>query len=334
MDDKQNNITHIISGDLWAGAEAQVYALILGLLNCKNLCINVITFNHGILVDKLVNAGVRVDVISEKQTNVYLMVWHIYMFLRITKTEIVHTHGYKETLLGGLAGKLCNIKAIIRTHHGKGIMDSGFKYTLAEKLNKFFTDRVIAVSEDLKNYLISKKIKKEIITVIHNGINVELIKPVKSINELKSAFDIKPEDQVIGAAGRLVPVKGYKYFLESARKILEVYNKVVFVIVGDGPLMHELDNQIKKLGITNKVKLLGFREDIIDIMNIFDIFVITSLHEGIPMVLLEAMSLAKPIIATKVGGIPEIISDNQNGLLISPEDPETLATVCLGLIEN
>lgn len=328
------NITHIITGDLWAGAEVQAYTLIVGLLKCKNLCLNVIVFNHGILVDKLVSGGIRVNVVSEKHNNIFKMFWQLFYILSETKAEIVHTHGYKETLLGGLAARFCNVRVIIRTYHGKGIMDAGIKYTLIEKLNNFFTDRIIAVSENLKNYLISKKLQEEIITVIHNGIDPGLIKPIKSINELKSEFNIKAEDHVIGSVGRLVPVKGHKYFLEGAKKILEVNNKVVFVVVGDGPLMLDLGNQIKKLGISNKVRFLGFRKDIIDIMNIFDIFVITSLHEGVPMVLLEAMSLAKPIIATKVGGIPEIISDNQNGLLVSAKDSEVLALVCLELLKN
>ncbi|OPL13842.1 MAG: hypothetical protein AVO38_12790 [delta proteobacterium ML8_D] len=335
MKRKAVNVCHIISGDLWAGAESQAYTLIVGLFKAKGISPNVIVFNDGILLKKLMASGIRVDLISEKSNNLAKMVWRIYNILRSTGVEILHTHGYKETFLGGLAARLCNAKSIVRTHHGKGVMDAGLKHRLIEKLNAVcFMDRAIAVSEDLKAFLISKNFKESIITVIHNGILADEVCPRREGSDIRAELNIEDDTIVIGTVGRLVGVKGHKYFLEGAKEILAQNENVVFVVAGDGPLFHELETEVKKLGITKNVRLIGFREDVFDIINIFDIFALTSLHEGVPMVLLEAMLLGKAIVATRVGGIPEIISDSRNGLLTPPMDSEAFAAVSLKLIDN
>jgi L-malate glycosyltransferase len=329
------NACHIITGDLWAGAESQAYALIVGLSKSRGINLNVITFNHGILVRKLTASGIKVEVISEKSNNFLKMIWAIYTILKSTETEIIHTHGYKETLLGGTAARLYRVKCIVRTHHGKGVMDASLKHQLIEKFNKtFFTDRVISVSEDLKIFLISRGFKENIITVIHNGVNANDVAAIREKSSVRTELNIDDRAIVVGTVGRMVKVKGHKYFIEGAKAILTKEINVVFIIAGDGPLMNEIKKEIKKLGISKQVKLLGFRKDAYDIINLFDIFALTSLHEGIPMVLLEAMFLKKPIIATNVGGIPEILSDRRNSLLIPPMDSGAFSAACLELIEN
>ncbi len=334
-DEVKVNICHIISGDLWAGAEAQAYTLVKGLSKKNSLKLNVITLNGGYLTKKIRDSGIKVDVVDEKINSSLKMVWYIYRILRKKHIDIVHTHGYKETLLGGFAARLARIKGIVRTHHGKGVIYGTIYHRFIEKLNTiFFSDNLIAVSEDLKQYLIANRFQRNHITVIHNGILSEETKPSMSADKLKNALEIESEALVVGTMGRMVAVKGHRYFLEGARKVLSKQDNVVFVIAGDGPLMQESQKEIKQLGIESKIRLIGFRNDPFDVINMFDIFVMTSLHEGIPMVLLEAMCLAKPIIATKVGGIPEIIYDHQNGLLISPMDSQEFASTCLELIEN
>jgi len=335
MNQTKINVCHIITGDLWAGAESQAYALIVGLSKAKGISLNVVTFNNGILVEKLIAIGIRVDVIPEKSNNLLKIVWHVYKILKSTETNILHTHGYKETFLGGLAARLCNIKSIVRTHHGKGVMEARVKHRFIEKLNRFFfIDSVIAVSEDLKAFLMSKKFKESIIRVIHNGIIANEVKPYREARYVKEELNIYDNAIVIGTMGRMVRIKGHKYFLEGAKEILKKNENVVFIIAGDGPLMNEVEKDVNYLGISKKVKLLGFRNDAYDIINICDIFALTSLHEGIPMVLLEAMYLGKAIVATRVGGIPEIISDHRNGLLIPAMDSKKFAAACLELIEN
>lgn len=335
MEEGKINICHIITGDLWGGAEAQTYALLKGLSKKRSLKLNVITFSNRYLTEKLIDAAIHVDVIDEKINSALRITWYIYEILNKRHVDIVHAHGYKETFLGGLAARFCRVNGIVRTHHGKGVIDSGIYHRLIEKVNSiFFSDKLIAVSEDLKRCLIAYGYQGDSITVIHNGILAEEVKPSISADKLKNELQIDQGTLIVGTMGRMVAVKGHKYFIEGAREVLAKRDDVVFVIAGDGPLMQEMRQEIKQLGIESKVKLIGFRSDPFNIINVFDIFAMTSLHEGIPTVLLEAMWLGKPIIATKVGGIPEIVSDRWNGLLIVPMDAHEFALACLELIEG
>jgi glycosyltransferase involved in cell wall biosynthesis len=327
------NICHIVSGDIWAGAEAQAYALIKGLSKKKSLNLTVIAFNDGGLTKKIRDSGIHVEVVDENSYDALRMIVYICGILRKNRIDIIHTHGYKETLLGGGAARLSRIKGIVRTHHGKGVIDGVFHHRLIEKVNSnFFSDVLISVSDDLRQFLIANGYRRDKITVIHNGILSRDVEPSISADRQKDELKLERGAFVIGTLGRMVAVKGHKYFLVGAKRVLEKHENVVFVIAGDGPLMQETRQEVNQLGIEKKVRLIGFRNDPFNILNMFDIFVMTSLHEGIPMVLLEAMCLGKPIIATKVGGIPEIISDRRNGLLILPMDPEEFASKCIELI--
>lgn len=329
------NICHIVSGDLWAGAEAQTYALLKGLFKRQSLQLNAVIYNEGLLSKKLEEAGIHVDVIDEKKNSPARVMWSIRRILREKKVHIVHTHGYKETFLGGLAARLCQVKGIVRTHHGKGVVDSGRYHRIVEKINStLLSDKLISVSEDLKRCLIEHRFHSNNITVIHNGILCEDVKASLSADILKKELQIPERAFVVGTLGRIVPVKGHRYLLEGARKVLGKFDHVVFVVAGDGPLLPEMNNMVKQFGIEDKVRFTGFRGDPFDVMNMFDIFVMTSLHEGIPTVLLEAMWLGKPVIATKVGGIPEIISHRWNGLLIAEENSNEVASACIELIED
>ncbi|HEX8948213.1 MAG TPA: glycosyltransferase family 4 protein [Dissulfurispiraceae bacterium] len=333
MPDIKANICHIISGDLWAGAEAQACALVKSLAKSRRLRLHVITFNHGPLAEKLGTSGIHVEVIDEGKENAARMLRRIYLTLGREHTDILHTHGYKETFLGGLAARACGVRAIIRTHHGKGVIDGTFSHRLAERWNAaFFEDRSIAVSGELRGLLDSRGSGARNMAVIHNGIPCEEIKPSAPAERVREGLEIRGDALVIGTMGRMVPVKGHKYFLEGAKDVLARHRETVFVIAGGGPLMDEMHGLAESLGIRDRVRLTGFTGSPFDVMNIFDIFTLPSLHEGIPMALLEAMAMGKPIIATGVGGIPEVVADRTDGLLIPPTDARAFASACLELI--
>jgi L-malate glycosyltransferase len=328
-------VCHIISGDLWAGAEAQVYNLLLGFSVSKNFKIFTIVFNNGILTEKLRLSNIETIVIDEKKTRPIAFIWKIYKILKLKQPNIIHVHGYKEAFLSGIAAKFCRINKIIRTHHGKGIIDGNIKQRLLEFLiAKFFIKFSISVSTDLKKNLIFHNLGNDnTISVIHNGINIEKICFVKNNKEIREELGIEQHTLVIGTLGRMTKVKGHKYFLEGAQRVCK-NNNTTFVIAGDGPLKKDAIDFIQTNNIENSVKIIGFRNDPYDILNMFDIFTLTSLHEGVPMVLLEAMCLAKPIIATNVGGIPEICIHGENAILIDPMDSNGFTDACLKLIQN
>lgn len=327
------NICHVISGDLWAGAEVQAYSLIKSLSKSPDVNILVVTFNKGVLSERIAKEGIAIHVLDESQKNILGLGWALFSLLKNSKVDIVHVHGFKEALVSLISRKFLKFK-LIRTHHGIGMLDGGLKYRVIEMINASFVDQEIAVSSDLRDCLISFGNKSRKIQVVHNGLFLDEVVPTEPKCETIARLNIDPDDIVIGTLGRLVHVKGYKYFLEGAYEILKDNSNVTFIIAGDGPLFDELKEYAEKLGIYDKIKMLGFRQDVYNIIHACDIFVITSLHEGLPTVLLEAMYLGRPVIATKVGGIPEVINDKFNGILIPPKEPIVFAIACLELIKN
>jgi L-malate glycosyltransferase len=328
------NVCHIISGDIWAGAEVQAYSLISELARIPSLHIQAITFNDGILSSKIAAQGIRLDIVNENNSNVISMILQIYALLKKRKIDILHVHGYKENFIGGIAANLLKSK-VIRTHHGKGMIGGSLLHSLIEKINdKLLTSKLIAVSDDLRRFLLSNNFQTNKVSVIRNGLDAALIVPSKSKTLIRDQLHIAHGNIVIGTLGRLVSVKGHKYLLEAIKRVLKKEKGVDFVIAGDGPLLGDMVKSTMSLGIDKNVNFIGFTEDPISLLNAFDIFVLTSLHEGIPISLLEAMCLEKPIISTAVGGIPEVIHDEYNGILIPERDPIAIADACLKLIRN
>jgi glycosyltransferase involved in cell wall biosynthesis len=328
-------VCHLVSGDLWAGAEVQAYSLIKGLSKLEGILVEVITFNEGILSSKLRKDGISLDIVPESETNVISMIQKIVSILWNKKTDILHTHGFKENFIGGIAAKLCLLKAVVRTHHGQAMLKSKGLNGWIEKINAhLLTKHHISVSEDLREFLKKNGYEQSKITMIHNGIDFERMDLGKGSDFLRKDFNIGENITVIGTIGRMEAIKGHKYFIEGAGLILEKEKNVCFVIVGDGALMEEMRNYAEKLNITQQIRFAGFRHDSLNCLNMFDIFALTSLHEGIPITLLEAMSLGKPIVATNVGGIPEVIENNYSGVLIPPEDPYSFAEACVRLAND
>lgn len=327
------NVCHIITGDLWAGAESQVFSLVKRL--SKEINIIVIVFNNGLLADKLKHHRIRTYVIDEKINTSIKIILQIAKILKNENINLIHTHGYKETFLAGIASKINGIKKKVRTHHGRGIIGGDYKHYWIEKLNSsLFGYSLIAVSKDLKEFLVHNGIGGKTIEVIYNGISTDDVTSEKSELKVKNELGIPDGAMIIGTMGRMVGVKGHQYLLEGAKNIIDANPNIFFVIAGNGPLMQKNKEWVHNEGLTNNIKLIGFRNDPYDILNIFDIFVLTSLHEGIPMVLLEAMYMEKPVIATNVGGIPEIISDGENGILIPSMSSRAFTEACLELILN
>jgi glycosyltransferase involved in cell wall biosynthesis len=332
--EKQLNVCHIITGDLWAGAEVQAYSLMREINRIPWIDLQAITFNKGILASKLAQLGIRTHIVEEKDHNVASIIINIYKLLKKRNIDIIHVHGFKENLLGGIAAKLLHAK-LIRTHHGKGMLEGSLVHAVIERVNQLLlTNKIISVSSELKEYLVAHKFSKNKISVILNGVSAGPLQKIADEQELKNQLHISDDCTIIGTVGRLVAVKGHKYLLQGAKLIIKQNSKVIILIVGDGPLLAEMKSLSKILGIENYVRFTGFSHDPIPQLSLFDIFIMPSLHEGIPMALLEAMSLNKPIIATDVGGIPEIINNGYNGLLIPPGNSEAIADACLKLMTD
>ena len=338
--DKKINVCHLISGDLWAGAEVQMYTLVTALKTLPELNISAIVLNEGKLVDKLKETGIEVTVIDENKNNFFLIVNLIKKELQGRDMDILHTHRYKENVLGALAKKSGKTKYLVQTVHGADEKLEGFKKVkslIYTRINNYYTkkyyDKILPVSNNIHK-LLNRYFNSKRLVTMHNSVDVNKLKVQKEPAIIKKEFQIGVNDPVIGSAGRMVPIKGYEVFLEMAKIIIRVKPNVKFLLVGDGPLKQELEEKAIKMGLDGIVIFPGFRDDIIDIINCLDIFVISSYHEGIPMVLLEAMALKKAIVSTDVGGVSEIIEKDISGLLVNSGDALALAEACIKALDD
>lgn len=318
----------------------QVFTLLNQLQKLPTLKIFAVILNYGELSKRLTNSGIDVRLIDERSNSFFKIVNEADNFCRKKQIDLVHSHRYKENIVAAHLKKRGATNHIIQTIHGEGEPFKGIdriKATISTTLNRYYTqrnfDRIITVSEDLKSRTKAWFVPERI-SAIHNSINLQDITPSKDATKLKSELGIEANRPVIGTAGRLVPVKGYDTLLETAQLVCASHPETVFVLAGDGPLRSELEAKCKELNLSDNFKFLGFRHDIIDLTNMLDIFIMSSHNEGIPVILLEAMSMAKPVVATSVGGIPEVIQDGKAGFLVSPGDPQALCRACLKLLEN
>ena len=274
--------------------------------------------------------------------------YEIYRILKREKPDIVHTHSSKAGILGRIAAKLAGVKTIIHTIHGYGFNETQswyvkYLYVYIEKFCAFITDKLIAVSkEDIKKGLHYKIAEESKFTLIRAGIDTEFYKNYTlDINFKKSviAGDAANPGAIqkpflITTIGPFKPQKNLKDFIKSAEIVFQKTDNAYFIIVGDGEQRKELEELVSRLNLKDKVIFLGWRKDIADILYASDIFVMTSLWEGLPCTILEAMCCSKPIIANAVDGVKEIIEENKTGFKIKPYDFQCTAEKILYLLQN
>jgi glycosyltransferase involved in cell wall biosynthesis/protein-tyrosine-phosphatase len=330
-----------MSADLWAGAEVQVATMAAYQVRQPGVSVSAVLFNDGPLARELRRLSVAVTVIDETRTRAPGIVRGLTRFFREHQIDLVHTHRYKDSVLGALAAKLAGVPHVVRTVHGLREPMTGWsalKFRIYEALDRvmllFFTDLVVAVSRGMADTLRKTGYRPTSVTQIHNGIDLGAIAPRRRSDEVRRELGIPAQALVIGTAGRLSPVKGHAALLRAARLIQEHQSDAIFLIVGGGPLADELRRQAARLGIAGACVFPGAREDVHDLIAAMDLFVLPSLSEGIPMAVLEAMALGIPVVASAVGGVPEVIQDRVNGMLVPPGDERRLADACVELARD
>jgi glycosyltransferase involved in cell wall biosynthesis len=265
----------------------------------------------------------------------------IYRLIKRIKPHIVHTHTSKAGVLGRLAAYLAGVPIIIHTPHGHvfhsyygPVMTNIFVF--AEKISSFMTDKIVALTEKEKDEHLEKGIAStEKFTIIHSGVKLDYFMNVSiDTKAKKKELGIPPGYNVVGTVGRIVPIKGHKYLVSAAKKVVEEIDKTVFVLVGDGYLKLELEKHAEALGVRKNIIFTGWRSDVSEILCLFDIFVLPSLNEGMGRVIIEAMALGKPVVASSVGGIIDLVKDGENGILVPPRDSDALGKALLQLIRN
>jgi glycosyltransferase involved in cell wall biosynthesis len=252
--------------------------------------------------------------------------------------SLVHTHSSKGGFLGRIAARVCNTP-VVHTPNGLYFLEkSGASrqfYLDLERLAGHLTATMIAVSRDERDVLVRNHIADAAcIRVIHNGVDIARIdrEVVLTRAEAKSRLGISPDRCVVGVVGRLVPQKAPLLFIRAAREVTDEAPETLFMWVGSGPLQAEVESQARTQGVS--LRLLGHREDVWKVMRAFDVFVLASQYEGLPFALLEAMTLALPVVVTDVVGTRDVIDDQGSGLVVLADAPAAMAAAILSLLRD
>jgi glycosyltransferase involved in cell wall biosynthesis len=247
-------------------------------------------------------------------------------FLKRNKIDIIHTHLFAANTVGRIAGRIANVPVIISTEHNTYINKSR-ACNFVDKMLARVTSRIVAVSDAVLTYSARQTgIDASLYENIPNCVPVDRIRELNSEEIIKKKKDlgIGPDQSVILSVGRLTEQKGFPYLIRAALEIIREYPETVFLIVGKGEIKEALEQQIRACGLGGHVRLLGFRNDIYDLMQISDIFAMPSLWEGFGVTLIEAGACRLPVVATAVGGIMEVIRDGENGFIVPAKDEKAL----------
>ena len=272
--------------------------------------------------------------------NDFIAFWKMFRLLRQIRPIIVHTHTAKAGMLGRLAAKLAGVPIIVHTFHGH-VFHSYFNrrktqfFLAIERFLARFTDAVITLSPKQRQEILGYGIgRPDKVCAIGLGLDLQAFVDSKGVRgRLRRELQLKPDVPLVGIVARLVPVKGFPYFLQAVKFVLAKHPECVFAIAGDGELREALEKEAEDLGIRESLRFLGFRQNLPEVYADFDFAVLSSLNEGLPVTLIEAMAAGKPVVATDVGGVGDLVQSGKSGFLVPPKDSAALAEAILRMLE-
>ncbi len=267
--------------------------------------------------------------------------WKLYRLMHAEKPDIVHTHSAKAGTLGRLAAKLAGVPVIIHTFHGhlfRGYFGPKRSrlVVLIERLLALVSTKIVAVTQSQKDELLRYKIApSQKIANIPLGLELDQLQNVqKEKGTFRSELGLEKDDALIGSIARLVPVKGHAFLFRAAQKVIDTFPRVKILVIGNGELRNELEDLASHLGIEKNVVFCGFRRDLPKIYADLDIVVLTSLNEGLPVAVIEAMASQTAVVAFDVGGVKDLIEPNVTGISVPFGEIDRLAESIVFLLKN
>ncbi len=289
------------------------------------ICLRSSDGKSDILMKKAEEIGVQVISVDVSGKMDFSSLKHIRDILKKHQVKILHSHDFKANLYGLMASRNLGIKRILTA--GGTTRDSVVKKIyvyMDETFTYRFYDYIVAVSTDIYEKLLNKNIKSGRVVIVENGIDKSLYEPDANKSHINNPFPIGNTNKVFAVIGRLFPDKAHRYFIEAFSDIKKTYPKSVALIIGEGPTEAEIRKQVIDLKLEDSVFLCGVRKDMANIYKNIDFLVIPSLTEGLPYVLLEAMLFKVPVLATNVGGMPNLIINGVTGYIVPPGDAKSL----------
>lgn len=282
----------------------------------------------GATAERLTARGVPITVLHKRAGNDWSLPLRFARLCRQMTPDIVHTRnwGSVDAIIGA---RLARAPVVIHGEHGRDASDpegTNRRRNRVRRVLSLFVDRMVAVSEQLQSWLIRDVgIPETKVALLKNGVDTQRFQMRSDRDALRLNHGYSPEDIIIGTVGRLDPVKNQTALLEVLAELRPAYPNLRVVIVGDGPEREPLSCEIANRGLHETATLFGHRDDVPAVLNMLDIFVLPSLGEGMCNTILEAMSVGLPVVATRVGGSPELVDDGTTGQLVPARDAGALA---------
>jgi glycosyltransferase involved in cell wall biosynthesis len=329
------NIVHLTASTFYGGPERQMLGL--GRSLPSEWCSRYVSFSEGgrccPFLRQAGRQGFEAFALRHDTPHVLRAISELTALLRELRADVLCCHGYKPDLLGRVAARRCRIPMVAVS---RGWTGESLKIRLYEWLDRLClrrADRVVCVSQAQANKVLKAGVSPARVVVIRNAIEGErFVRPDPAYRE--HLHDLLPRrcERIVGAAGRLSPEKGFAVLVQAAVEVVREDPSVGFVLFGDGPLQEDLSRRIADAGLADRFVLAGFREDLDRFVPFFDLLALPSYTEGLPNVVLEAQAAAVPVVATAVGGTPEVIEDGVTGYLAPPGNAEVLADRILDLL--
>ncbi len=283
--------------------------------------------SEGVRVIMMPSLMRRIDPVKDAKA-----VYGLYRLIKTEKPDIVHTHTSKAGIVGRWAAWLAGVPAVVHTPHGHVFFGHFGKkasrlFLLIEKITAVVSHRIVALTEGEKaDYDRLALTAAEKLVTIHSGVDTRRFgRNTVDAGKKKMTLGLPSNALIVGFVGWLLPIKGPMVLLEAMASVWRTHPEIRLVYVGKGDLEADLRRRAKELGRAESVFFFGWREDVAEILHVFDVVVLPSRNEGMGRVLVEAMAASRPVIGSHVGGIPDLIADGENGILFPPEDAAALS---------
>ena len=318
------SVCHIIDSLRYGGAERQFVNTLIHLPDVRKTAI-ILDANPTVgQLDKLLPDSVSVYGLGVRLRHLPQCIWKLSRLLKKLRVDVVHTHMYWSSLYGVPAARIARVPVIVTSEHGRNSWKNASQRWLERAVISRWSDMRVCVSEDIL------QIRRDV-----EGISADKLIYVPNgtgIPEPVERGDSHPV--VIGTVGRFVKEKDYVTLVRAAAHLRDMNRDFQLCLVGDGPLRPRIEQEIADLNLQKIVLLPGLQHDVSDWLRRFDVFVMSSIREGQPVALLEAMAHGLPVVATRVGGIPDTVKENWEGLLVDPSDPVALAKSLAELVDD
>jgi sugar transferase (PEP-CTERM/EpsH1 system associated) len=328
------NVMHVVLGLVLGGLERLVVEISLrmdkDLFNVEVCCLD----DYGFFADSLIQRGINVTVVQKNQKR-YDPFYPLQLrkFLREKKVHVMHMHS-GVYFLASQAGALARTPVKIYTDHGR-FLDDSRQTVYEDRFASLFVDQIVAVSKELEKQLVDTiGLPAKKTTTIINGININEFIPREKSKSLMEEFGLRKDQKIVGTVSRLDGIKDQASMIRAYEVVRQRIPESVLMLVGDGPLEMELREQVKQSNLGDSVIFTGCRSDVPALLNLIDVFVLTSLSEGTSISLLEAMASGVVSVVTDVGGNPSIIDNGKDGLLVKPRDIPKIANAITDLLSD